>query len=142
MGLFGYQSHPLVLTSLAVRDLQRGVGTGLPSGEWVAGAIGAEPLTPQETGLDPAHFATGTPLWFYVLKEAEHRADGERLGPVGGRIVGEVLVGLLRNDPGSQISVDEEWRPTLPSAQPGTFTLADLIVATGGLRGPNAIGGV
>ena len=116
--------------SLAVRDLQRGVGTGLPSGESIAAAIGAEPLTAEETGLDPAHFAAGTPLWFYVLKEAEHRADGERLGPVGGRIVGEVLVGLIGNDPASQLSVDPSWTPTLPGAEPGTFTIADLIAAT------------
>ena len=31
-----------------------------------------------------------TPLWFYVLKEADVRQAGERLGPVGGRIAGEV----------------------------------------------------
>jgi len=118
--------------SLAVRDLQRGVGTALPSGEWVARHIGAAPLTPDETGLDPATFSTGTPLWFYVLKEAQHRAGGERLGPVGGRIVGEVLVGLLRTDSQSQLSVDPSWRPTLPSADPGTFTMADVIAATEG----------
>ena len=37
------------------------------------------------------------PLWFYILKEAELPPhNGERLGPVGGRIVAEVLVGLLQ----------------------------------------------
>jgi hypothetical protein len=38
------------------------------------------------------------PLWFYVLKEAELKADGHHLGPVGGRIVAEVLIGLLAGD--------------------------------------------
>ena len=40
-----------------------------------------------------------TPLWFYFLREADIRQDGEQLGPVGGRIVGEVLFGLIDNDP-------------------------------------------
>jgi hypothetical protein len=42
-----------------------------------------------------------TPLWYYVLKEAEVKAGGLTLGPVGGRIVAEVLVGLIESDPGS-----------------------------------------
>jgi hypothetical protein len=116
--------------SLAVRDLQRGGATGLPSGEAVAGAMGVDPLSPEETGLDPAVFAGGTPLWLYILKEAEHRAGGERLGPVGGRIVGEVLVGLVDADPTAQRVVDPGWAPTLPSTQTGTFAMADLIALT------------
>src|SRR6185312_12419422 len=49
------------------------------------------------------------PLWFYILKEAEHVGDGtatgkgRTLGPVGGRIVAEVLVGLLQKDPDSYL---------------------------------------
>jgi hypothetical protein len=113
--------------SLAVRDLERGGATGLPSGEAVARAMGVDPLSPEETGLDPAVFAAGTPLWLYILKEAEHRAGGERLGPVGGRIVGEVLVGLIGADPAAQRVVDPGWQPTLPAAEPGTFAMADLI---------------
>jgi len=42
----------------------------------------------------PRPAARATPLWIYVLKEAEAFHDGDRLGPVGGRIVGEVLVGI------------------------------------------------
>jgi hypothetical protein len=38
------------------------------------------------------------PLWFYVLKEAELLTGAEHLGPVGGRIVAEVLIGLLHGD--------------------------------------------
>jgi hypothetical protein len=52
--------------------------------------------------------------------------DGDRLGPVGGRIVGEVLVGLLQADPESFVAVDAGWRPTLPAAAE-TFGLADLL---------------
>ena len=42
-----------------------------------------------------------TPLWYYILKEAQVMEGGRRLGPVGGRIVGEVIIGLLQLDRGS-----------------------------------------
>ena len=45
-------------------------------------------------------FERSTPLWYYVLKEAEVVADGLHLGPVGGRIVAEVFLGLLQIRPG------------------------------------------
>jgi len=111
--------------SLAVRDLLRGETTGLPSGEAVARLIGVAPLSADELGHD---WPTGTPLWFYILKEAEHRGGGDRLGPVGGRIVAEVLIGLLRADPESYLSRRPDWVPTLPAAGP-SFGLADLVSA-------------
>jgi hypothetical protein len=81
------------------------------------------PLTADE--LDQA-WPHGTPLWFYILKEAEHRGGGDRLGPVGGRIVAEVLIGLLRADPASYLSLEPDWEPILPAAGPD-FGLADLL---------------
>jgi hypothetical protein len=113
--------------SLAVRDLQRGQGVGLPSGEALARRLGVEPLTPEEVGLGAAGWWLETPLWFYLLKEAERRGGGERLGPVGGRLVGEVLVGIVDADGESYRVVDPGWRPTLPAAQAGRFGLADLL---------------
>lgn len=68
-----------------------------------------------------------TPLWLYCLKEAEVIASSAQLGPVAGRIVAEVLVGLLGGDALSFLSVDPNWNPTLPSANAGTFTLTDLV---------------
>ncbi|MFI5890792.1 peroxidase family protein [Actinoplanes sp. NPDC051513] len=110
--------------SLAVRDLLRGETTKLPSGEAVAKVMGVKPLTAEELGHP---WPQGTPLWFYILKEAESRGDnGDRLGPVGGRIVAEVLIGLLRADPASYLSLEADWRPTLPAAA-DEFALADLI---------------
>jgi hypothetical protein len=117
-------------SSLAVRDLQRGQGVGLPSGEAVARRLGVEPLTPEEVGLGAAGWYEETPLWFYLLKEAEHRGGGERLGPVGGRLVGEVLVGIVDADGESYRALDPSWRPTLPAAQAGRFGLADLLAFT------------
>jgi heme peroxidase len=114
--------------SLAVRDLQRGVATGLPSGEEVARAVGEAPLRADEVGLDECGWSGETPLWYYVLKEAEVREDGERLGPVGALIVGEVLLAIVDRDPESFCSVDPAWRPTLPGREPGRFTIADLLL--------------
>ncbi|EWM18079.1 peroxidase family protein [Kutzneria sp. 744] len=109
--------------SLAVRDLLRGPITRLPSGEAVAREMGITPLSADEV----AHVRPrGTPLWFYILKEAEHRGNGDRLGPVGARIVAEVLIGLLRADPTSYLSVEPNWQPSLPAAGP-VFGLADLL---------------
>ena len=48
--------------------------------------------------LQPLHLHQRTPLWFYILLEAEVIAGGEHLGPVGGRIVAEVIVGLIKGD--------------------------------------------
>jgi hypothetical protein len=112
--------------SLAARDLQRGQAIGLPSGEAIARRIGVQPVDAEAIGLAHHGWRDETPLWFYILREADTLGDGDRLGPVGGRIVGEVLVGLLQADPESFVAVDPGWRPTLPSAGE-TFDLADLL---------------
>jgi hypothetical protein len=122
--------------SLPFRNLKRGVMLGLPSGQDVAKAMKIKkPLTPDEiaSGADGAvakkhGLHVRTPLWYYILKEAEQRAGGERLGPVGATIVSEVFVGLLQGDPLSFLSVKgQAWRPELPSKTPGDFTMADLL---------------
>jgi Animal haem peroxidase len=114
--------------SLANRDLQRGQAIGLPSGEAVARALGDEPLSEEQIGLAASGWDGETPLWIYVLKEADALHDGDRLGPVGGRIVGEVLVGIIDADPESFRSVERSWRPTLPSYEPGRFGIADVLI--------------
>lgn len=119
---------------LAVRNLLRGLRLGLPSGQDVARAMGIEPLSEEELfgGVNvedgvKVDLAGRAPLWFYVLKEAEKRANSDHLGPVGGRIVAEVLIGLLAGDPLSYLSVQPLWKPTLPAATPGAFTLSDIV---------------
>ncbi|SRR5258708_3667959 len=116
--------------SLAVRDLMRGMATGLPSGEDVAAALGTPALTIEQIGPG---WESGTPLWFYVLKEAECLGDGERLGPVGGRIVAEVIVGLLCSDRSSYLSENPAWQPTLPHED--MFSMADLLLPAEAARG-------
>ena len=106
--------------SLAVRDLTRGQGVGLPSGEAVARLMGEPPLNAEEIGASGAGWMTETPLWYYILREADVREGGSRLGPVGARIVGEVLVGLLDLDPSSVRHAPESWEPSA--------TLIDLLM--------------
>lgn len=113
--------------SLAYRDLERGLALDLPSGETISRAMGVEPLTQQEVGLNKLGYRGETPLFYYILKEAEVRYGGERLGEVGGRIVAEVLLALLDGDPTSYRNLDTEWVPTLPSAREGDFSIADLL---------------
>ena len=115
--------------SLAARDLQRGQATGLPSGEAVARELGVEPLSAAECGLAEQDWDGETPLWFYILREAGVRHDGDRLGEVGGRIVGEVLVAIVDGDPESFRAAAPDWRPTLPSAEPERYRLIDLLRA-------------
>jgi hypothetical protein len=100
--------------SLAVRDLTRGQGVGLPSGEAVARQMGETPLTAGEVGTSSAGWSSETPLWYYILREADVREAGNRLGPVGSRIVGEVLIGLLDLDPDSVRHAPESWAPSAP----------------------------
>jgi hypothetical protein len=115
-------------SSLANRDLERGLVVGLPSGEAVARELGVEPLSSDQVGLSDLGWERETPLWLYVLKEAEVLQGGNRLGPVGGRIVGEVLVGIIDSDPESFRSVDPSWTPTLPAHDPDSFGIADVLM--------------
>jgi hypothetical protein len=107
--------------SLAVRDLERGRGVGLPSGEAVARYLDEEPLTADEVGTRKTGWRGETPLWYYVLREADVRCGGNRLGPIGARIVGEVLVGLLDLDQTSVRHAPRDWQRV--------FSLVELLTA-------------
>jgi hypothetical protein len=120
------------IKSLASRNLMRHVNFSIPSGQAIARVMGARVLTPaQLTELAPFGMEKSTPLWYYILKEAEVFESGRRLGPVGSRIVGEVFIGLLRADKDSYLSVNRNWKPTLPSAKSGDFEITDLLTFAG-----------
>ena len=97
--------------SLAVRDLQRGQGVGLPSGEAVARHIGIASLNAEQVGITSVGWEGETPLWYYILREADICTGGHRLGPVGGTIVTEVLVGLIDADTTSFRQNGRDWQP-------------------------------
>ncbi len=122
-----------------MRNLQRGVFLGLPSGQSIAGAIGVNALTPEEIATGPDGTAAAqhglhkqTPLWYYILKEAQIKGNGEKLGPVGSTIVAEVFVGLVHGDHESYLwRKGVNWKPDLPSKTPGTFNMTDLLRLVG-----------
>lgn len=87
-------------------------------------------LTAEQVGLAEQGWQEQTPLWFYLLREADALREGDALGPVGGRIVDGVLAGIVEADAESVLSVDPSWSPTLPAATPGRYTLLDLLSAT------------
>jgi Animal haem peroxidase len=115
---------------LAVRNTLRGKHVGLPSGQQVARAMRVTVLSNATLGLsnDPG-WGGEAPLWFYILKEAELPPyNGERLGPVGGRIMAETLVGLLQRDPNSYLYLNAAWKPAPPIAPTtGKFEFVDLL---------------
>ena len=110
------------LMLFAVALLASGLAwAGSASGQAVAAAMGTS-VPDDDLGL-----AGPTPLWHYVLREAEVLEDGHRLGPTGGRIVAEVLIGLLQGDRSSFLRMAPGWRPERPAEEPGTFTMPDLL---------------
>jgi hypothetical protein len=124
--------------ALPARTLSRHINFGIPSGQAIARTMHMPVLAPSQLtelapyALDPrTTLASSTPLFFYILKEAEVMEHGLRLGPVGARIVGEVFVGLLREDPGSWLRAAPQWKPTLPTSHPGDFRMADLLQFAG-----------
>jgi hypothetical protein len=98
------------IVALAERNLIRGKRIGLPSGQEVAVAMGVKPLSNAQLGLTDPGWANKAPLWFYVLKEAE-LGGGQTLGAVGGRIVAEVILGLLALDKTSYFNTNAGFNP-------------------------------
>ncbi|MGH8882365.1 MAG: peroxidase family protein, partial [Stackebrandtia sp.] len=105
-------------TSLPVRNLLRHLTWGIPSGQAIAGVMGQPPLGP-EVFPELAGYGVGlernTPLWYYILRESAIINGGQHMGGVGARLAAEVFIGQLQLDPTSYLSVQPNWRPTLPS---------------------------
>jgi hypothetical protein len=131
-----------------------------PDEIWSAGSRNNTRFADQtgDEGLDAARdarrplrdaFGGNTPLWYYVLREAEwygtwdtgdtaitpardrgktDKLGGHHLGPIGSTIILETFVGLLLGDPGSFIH-QSGWRPMTPiaPANPEEFELKHLI---------------
>lgn len=128
-----------LMAILAKRNLLRGVALGLPSGQGVAQHYGIVPLSAaqlkqglpagEQTLLDAQGglLRKKTPLWYYVLREASVLEGGNQLGPVGGRVVAETFARMLKRDSDSFINAAVPFTPTLASANPGTFTVADMM---------------
>jgi hypothetical protein len=95
--------------------------------------MGIPPIAPnqlRELAAFGVGFDRNTPLWYYILKEAE-LAGGTHLAGVGARIVAEVFLGLLAADPNPYLTRNPGWQPTLPSRTPGSFSMVDLLTFAG-----------
>jgi hypothetical protein len=139
-------------SSLALRNLERGWRLGLPSGQSVARAMGVKPLADTDIligqGVDKPEkplpnilsvskvFEHNCPLWTYILAEAMKFSEPvkipvkqsvtintPKLGPVGGRIVAEVFLGLMFGDSNSLLSLDPNWQPK----QGAHYALKDFV---------------
>jgi hypothetical protein len=126
-------------TAITQRDLLRQLSFSLPSGQAIARAM-QDKLHDTEIKVLDAHdlpelgrwpfLQRSTPLWYYILREAAvhgtktireplHKPSGphgdtgrnQTLGPVGGRIVAEVLIGLLQEDRTSFVCQEPGWTP-------------------------------
>ena len=111
--------------NLATRNLERGWRMNLPSGQAVACAMGIDPLEPMKDGVLENQ---DEPLWHYILREAEtlNGQQGERLGPVGARIVAEVFLGLLDGDPNSYFNINPKWEPEIDT-HGNRFRVSDIL---------------
>ncbi|MEM7134140.1 MAG: peroxidase family protein [Chloroflexota bacterium] len=123
--------------SLAARNLLRGRTFRLPSGQSVAekmaedeALMGGE-ILPVNEDLREMGFKQ-TPLWYYCLEEAKVFGSGSEMGPVGGRIIAEVIVGLLeeyRNRTGK--GLDYITDKSVPQAKAHQFQVIDLLKFAG-----------
>ena len=140
-------------SSLALRNLERGVTFGLPSGQTVAQLLGKTPIPDDQLVIGKAtaddervplasflpSMAGNAPLWVYVLSEAQSTSwalgasnpDKDsipiRLGPVGGHLIAETFAALLVGDHKSFVRANPSFTPRADFSHNGTFGLAEMI---------------
>jgi hypothetical protein len=143
-GSFGAKQPPkdAIDANLAFRNLTRGRMVKLATGQGMARflqsrGVSVTPLTKAQirdgdggaslsklTASERATFLEHTPLWFYVLREAE--LNGGRMAGVGARIVAETFHRAME---GSTVSIvrDPTWRPHF-GPDDHTFDMRDLLL--------------
>jgi hypothetical protein len=145
--------------SLGERNLRRGARLRLPSGQKIAHALGIPALTKRELLLEPTPnaqpgsredfnneavgkrfdnlkqagvdaVASATPLWYYILAEAQMQEDAASLGRVGTTIVGGTFLELLLGDSESYLNKQPDFFPATALHLPAGMqfeTIADLL---------------
>jgi hypothetical protein len=161
------------MPALSLLNLRRGNKFALPSGQTVAKALGVESQTVTRAALkvrsaaqgdgmwkfvDMASFLDHTPLWLFVLAEAQRKIVGKwadpggnngkdvaeipfftedegaltQLGPVGGRLVLETLFGVLDADPRSfRNAAPSTWKPLVLVNTSDALTFSHILTWTG-----------
>lgn len=116
--------HPFVTSPmphnpnvLPFRTLCRGARTRLPTGQQMRAALNPDAVIRPGLGrswdnVRASRFEDETPLWYYVLLEAQISESGHTLGEIGSRIVAEVIEASLRHDRNSFLHRGAgEWIP-------------------------------
>jgi hypothetical protein len=119
------------VTPLKDEEIIIGKAVDAPSGGDVLGKLSDLPQL--------SAFLGKCPLWTYILAEAGNTRTAvsipvqpammintPQLGPVGGRIVAEVFLGMLFGDNDSFLSADPAWVPTIGKAGKN-FALRDIV---------------
>lgn len=130
-----------VMKNLAKRNLRRGYRLNVPTAQGCLAELkstygielpelSAEQIASGHTeeAIKAGGFDTETPLWFYVLKEAEIFGDGESLGPLGTMLVADTLIGLMLCHPQSYLNAapgGEGWLPE-HTVKPGGTSITDM----------------
>ena len=148
---------------LSARNLIRGMALQVPSGQGIAKRMKVKPLTREQLLSNPYLNATAeqaqhhqqvvdslqsdqglllssTPLWYYILKEAEVLHDGNQLGPVGGRIIAEVFLRILADSQNSILKPEAaDWKPSfgLNGKDSADYKIVDLLRFAGTLSIPS-----
>ena len=148
---------------LTARNLIRGMALQVPTGQAVAKQMKVKSLTSAQLMLSPyvnptqeqqshhqavidtlqssnALLLNQTPLWYYILKEAEVLHDGNQLGPVGGRIVAEVFLRMLADSKDSILKPEAtDWKPSLGlnGNESTSYKIVDLLRFAGTLAIPS-----
>jgi hypothetical protein len=133
--------------SLAERNLLRGKTYNLPTGQDLARAFGIpeeEILTrtkgnmiiqtqdfPVITANDLNHletvFGDSTPLFYYGLKDNHVNGNGEHLGSLSSKVIGETILSLMKNNPNSYLN--NGFRPVAGQygcVSSGKYTFAEF----------------
>jgi hypothetical protein len=128
LGLPSGQHVAKAMEIAPLKDAEIRIGKGVDKPD-----KGEEPVP--ITDIHPV-FKNNCPLWTYILAEAMLKQASVKipvkeaesittpqLGPVGGRIVTEVFLGLMFGDNHSLLNLDPNWQPT---NNPG-FALKDFV---------------
>jgi Animal haem peroxidase len=85
----------------------------------------------KSAGFPPSALGARTPLWLFILAEAETTENATRLGELGSHIVDEFLLGSLRCDMGSVLYAGradlQGWGPTAAIAEHHRYSMPQLI---------------
>jgi hypothetical protein len=140
-----------IFSILSARNLIRGMALKVPTSQYVAKRMNVSLLTHDQLLSSPYQNPTpeqeaqhqttvqtlqsensqllrNTPLWYYILKEAEVLHGGNQLGPVGGRIVAEVFMRLLMENEDSFLN-SNTWKPRFGAqgADASNYKIIDLL---------------